>query len=740
MCAAPPRLFPELWGGLECTLNRVGDRFHSQLALCGHLQRPEDLDLVASLGISALRYPVLWEMVAPSSLHAPHWSFTDERLQRLRRLGIEPIAGFLHHGSGPRYTSLTDPAFPGLLARFAGMVAERYPWLTWFTPVNEPLTTARFSGLYGHWYPHGRDDRTFVRALLAQCRGTIEAMRAVRRVIPDARLLTTEDMGRTYATELLRYQADYENERRWLSLDLICGRVNREHPLRLWLSQNGATEEEFDFFELWGTPPDLVGLNYYLTSDRYLDERLELYPATSHGGNHRHRYADVEAVRACPHGILGHEEALRSTWLRYGREVALSEVHAGATREDQLRWFNEAWQAALKLCREGVPVRAVTAWALLGSFDWCGLLTRMEGKYEAGVFDLRAPAPRPTALASAMKQVAIAGRVFHPTLATPGWWRRPDRLLPGCHPAPLADTEAPSTGGIVIAGRTGTLGQSFARLCASRGIPCHVLGRDQLDIASPQSVGDALDRFAPWAVVNAAGFVRVDQAEAEAGACFRENTLGPEILARACARRGIALVTFSSDMVFSGNKGAPYHEADPVAPLNVYGRSKAEAERRVLRQHPAALVIRTSSFFGPWDLYNFVTVTLRRLSEGESVSVASDLVVSPTYIPDLVHTCLDLLLDAARGIWHLSNDGAVTWAELAARCAALGGFDSTAVLPCPASSLGFTAPRPAFSALTSERGLLLPSLDDALERYFREAPSPRSPLAGKTETETEKGP
>ena len=79
---------------------------------------------------------------------------------------MRPIVGLVHHGSGPAYTSLLDSGFPEKLARYAGAVARRYPWLTDFTPVNEPLTTARFSGLYGHWYPHGRCDRDYVRALL----------------------------------------------------------------------------------------------------------------------------------------------------------------------------------------------------------------------------------------------------------------------------------------------------------------------------------------------------------------------------------------------------------------------------------------------------------------------------------------------------------------------------------------------------------------------------------------------
>jgi len=129
----------EWWGGPEYTLNRVGDRFFDQVDRSGRSRRATDLDHFADLGLTALRYPVLWERVAPDSLERLDWRWTDERLDRLRALHLRPIVGLVHHGSGPRYTSLLDPAFPELLARFAGMVAESYPGVHDCTPVNEPV-------------------------------------------------------------------------------------------------------------------------------------------------------------------------------------------------------------------------------------------------------------------------------------------------------------------------------------------------------------------------------------------------------------------------------------------------------------------------------------------------------------------------------------------------------------------------------------------------------------------------
>ncbi|HEX6625632.1 MAG TPA: sugar nucleotide-binding protein, partial [Pyrinomonadaceae bacterium] len=180
---------------------------------------------------------------------------------------------------------------------------------------------------------------------------------------------------------------------------------------------------------------------------------------------------------------------------------------------------------------------------------------------------------------------------------------------------------------------------------------------------------------------------------------------------------------------FDGSGERPWVESDAPAPLNVYGASKAAAERDVLARCPAAMVVRTSAFFGPWDEYNFVTVLLRALAEGVEFAAADDVVVSPTYVPDLTHACLDLLTDGEGGVWHLSNAGALTWADFARLAAERAGLESSLVRGCPSASLGLAAPRPAFSALDSERGALLPPLEDALARYFNEcelwAPSRR---------------
>jgi dTDP-4-dehydrorhamnose reductase len=724
----------EVWAGVECTVNRVGDQYFDQLERNGHETRLEDLDLFAELGIRAIRYPVLWERTAPNGLESADWSWASERLGRLRELGIRPIVGLVHHGSGPRHTSLIDPAFPEGLAEFARAVAERYPWVDSYTPVNEPLTTARFSGLYGHWYPHGRDGLTFARALLTECRATVLAMRAIREVNPTAQLVQTEDLGKTHSTPLLAYQAEFENERRWLSFDLLCGRLNRSTLIWNHLCDLGIDEAELQWFLDNPCPPDVLGINHYVTSERFLDESTERYPTSSHGGNGIHNYADVEAVRVCAEGTAGPRTLIKEVWERYELPVAVTEVHIGCTREEQLRWLKEVWDGAVGLRHEGVDVRAVTAWSLLGAYDWNSLVTRAEGHYEPGVFDLRGSQPRPTAIARMIRDLATGREPEHPLLDTPGWWHRPERLFyPSvtCRPNDLGKEQILDFGKtqnknpksrrlLAIIGARGTLGKAFARLCDLRGIQYHLLTRQEMDITNPASVDAALTQLNPWAVVNAAGYVRVDDAERDVDACLRVNAEGPAILAASCARQGVPLLTFSSDLVFDGACTTPYVESNAVAPLNVYGRSKVEAEVRVLKAHPSALVIRTSAFFGPWDEYNFVTIALRHLTTGQTFMAAEDSVVSPTYVPDLVHTTLDLLIDGESGLWHLANQSAIAWAELARLAASMAGVDASRVEARPTRELGLAAPRPTYSVLGSERGMLLPSLDNAMSRYFNE--------------------
>ena len=349
-----------IWGGVECSLVRVANEWRDQIELSGHARRLDDLNLIADTGIRTLRYPILWEKTAPDAPTVRDWSWADQRLRRLRSLALTPIVGLVHHGSGPRYTGLLEGNFAPELARFASDVAARYPWVNQYTPINEPLTTARFSALYGHWYPHHRDDRSFARALYNQCRAIALSMTAIRSVNPSAELVQTEDLGTTYSTPHMGYQQRFDNERRWLTWDILCGRVDERHCLRAFLEKSGITADELDWFVENPCPPQIIGINHYVTSDRFLDERFSLYPQHAIGHNARERYADVDAIRVIPQAYRGWN-IIKAASARYQLPVALTEVHIGCTREEQLRWFQESLVAATQARNDGCDVRAVTA-------------------------------------------------------------------------------------------------------------------------------------------------------------------------------------------------------------------------------------------------------------------------------------------------------------------------------------------------------------------------------------------
>ena len=718
----------EVWAGLECTVNRVRDRFSDQCAMNGHDERwQEDIAQFRSLGVKKIRYPVVWEKIAPASLDHFDWTQSDRALNEMRTQGLEPIVGLVHHGSGPLYTSLLDPEFPEKLATYARAVATRYPWVEDYTPVNEPLTTARFSCLYGHWYPHAADDRSFLRALYNEIKGTVLAMREIRQINPKARLIQTDDLGRAQGTPRLQHQVNFENDRRWLSFDMLFGRVNEQHPLYDFLTNAGdLTRDELRWLEENRCPPDIIGINHYLLSNRFLDENAHLYPDWCCGGNGVDRYADVGALDTGQTTPLKPIDIFREVWERYHSPYAITEAHIAGPREAQMRWLKEIWDSAKTLREEGADLRAVTVWSLLGSYDWTTLCTADPCRqfYESGVFDVRSSIPRETAIATMIKCYAEGRDLEHPLLERPGYWQEPIRVIyaPAAEPPPSPSAmRKKKSRPLLITGANGILGQAFARLCDVRGIDYVVLSRSELDISDAQKVREALDGLKPWSVVNAAGSSPINRLTQNDDYRRRADVLGPSVLAEWAAEAKIPLMTFSTAEVFNGNERRPYHEFDETSPINNFGRSKAEGEQAVLDRHPGALVVRSSSFFGPWDERNFVIQTMRALRSGREVRAPRNGVTSPTYLPDLAGISLDLLIDGEKGVVHLTNQGAVSWVQWARRAAELAKMDHGLVVECGLEELDASLRHPDYSALVSKRlGPIMPDFDRALEICVRE--------------------
>lgn len=258
---------------------------------------------------------------------------------------------------------------------------------------------------------------------------------------------------------------------------------------------------------------------------------------------------------------------------------------------------------------------------------------------------------------------------------------------------------------VLVTGGAGQLGRSVARRGAARGLAIAALGRAELDVCDESAVERQLASIAPGLVIHAASYTRVDDAERDAERAFAVNTEGARIVAAACARHGIPLLHVSTDYVFAGDAATPYREGDPTAPLNVYGRSKAESELLVLEA--GGTVVRTSWLFsahGP----SFVQAIVRLAVERPILSVVDDQRGCPTWADDLAEALLELGTRGDRaGIYHYCNEGETTRHAFALAIVAQARrhvqLACERIDPISSSSLPQAARRPTFSVLDTSR-------------------------------------
>lgn len=282
------------------------------------------------------------------------------------------------------------------------------------------------------------------------------------------------------------------------------------------------------------------------------------------------------------------------------------------------------------------------------------------------------------------------------------------------------------SGPILIVGGSGMLGLSLIGELERRGLGHEAPDLDRLDLLACDP-GPFVTELQPSAVVNASAFTDVGRAERpeNRSEVDRLNQHAPEDLARACARLGIPLVHVSTDFVFDGTGSEPYREDDEVNPLQVYGRSKLEGERAVFAACPYALVLRTSTLFGPGrpaDRPHYVDAILNQARKGADLQVVPLPISSPTYVPDLARGMIDLLGNNAAGIVHLVNSGSCSRLELAREAIRIAGLADEVMVrerPAPPNDLA----RPAYSVLDTSRFAALTGYSprpwqDALREYI----------------------
>lgn len=656
-----PKTPLELWGGHECTVNRVGGQWFDQTTRSGHEHRIEDLALFAGLGIRKLRYPALWERISPHDPQLRDFTWIDERMAEIGRLGMDPILTLCHHGSGPAYTSLLDDSFAVGLARHAAAVAARYPWARHYTPVNEPLTTARFSALYGYWHPHATDEGAFWTALLNETDATRFAMREIRKINPHALLVQTDDLGFCHATRPLEAEAKFQNERRWMGWDLLCGTVVPGHALWDRLVRFGLEDRLRD---IAGDPcpPDIIGINHYLSSERLLDHRIDLHAGRDLadrdiGTCGEISLVDVDAARHMPDDVIGLAALIEQAWMRYHRPIAITECHLGSTRDEQARWFIDAWDLAEGLRRQGIDLRAVTAWSLLGSYDWNRMVTRSAGHYEPGVFDVRGMHPRPTMIAGILTDLAQGRRPEGPGLSVRGWWRPERRKAFGkdafaCRPG-LSVAGSPQR--LMILGDDEPFATMAAEACEARGLHYAVFGQvDERMIQVEQ----------PWAIF-----------DARQTTCLASQSA----LAALCKASGIV--------------------ASVIAPIG------AEA-----LDQPGLLSAQIGPYFTLGEEDAWAEQVLNALEAKRSCTVRRDLAYIESYGPSIVDVVLDLLLDQATGLFDLLPAESWSQAQFAQALAQIAGEQEEFLI-----ERGLPVKLP-----TKRNHSHSPPLETMLERFVRE--------------------
>jgi dTDP-4-dehydrorhamnose reductase len=275
---------------------------------------------------------------------------------------------------------------------------------------------------------------------------------------------------------------------------------------------------------------------------------------------------------------------------------------------------------------------------------------------------------------------------------------------------------------LLVTGAGGMLGQDVVRAAEADGDEVVALARGDLDVTDERAVAAALSDEHVDAVVNCAAWTDVDGAESDPDGADAVNALGAGNVAQAAAHVGARLVHVSTDYVFDGDRAADeaaYVESDAPGPRSVYGASKLAGEEAVVAAGGSHAIVRSSWLFGVGGR-NFVATMLELGAERDEVTVVADQVGCPTATAHLAPALLALARDEdAQGLFHVAGGGRCSWHELAVEAFRQAGI-ACRVLPCTTAEMPRPAPRPAFSALTSERddAPLLPPWQEGLTTYL----------------------
>lgn len=366
--------------GIECSYPTInhGQIRRDQLEECGHYQHwQKDLQLVKDIGLNVLRYGLPYHRIHLGAGRYD-WSFADEVMQEMQQLEITPILDLLHFGVPDWLGNFQNPELPIHFADYCTAVGERYPWVRYYTPVNEIYITARVSAKDGLWNEQLKSDRAFVTAMKHLVAASILGTQSLASCRPDLIVVQSESAEYTHeACSIQSREVKLLNKLRFLSLDLLYA-FPPDADVCMYLLDNGLTRAEYDWFMV-GEPPgyQVMGNDYY-------------------GRNERILLPDGSTCQG--EDVMGWYQITREYYDRYCKPVMHTETNV-LDAEKAPNWLWKQWVNVLRMRKDGIPVLGFTWYSLIDQIDWDIELAEQRGTVNpCGLYDLER-CPRPVAQA-----------------------------------------------------------------------------------------------------------------------------------------------------------------------------------------------------------------------------------------------------------------------------------------------------------------------------------------------------
>jgi len=345
--------------GIECSNPVVaGNHRVDQLEATGHYEHwKKDLQLVRDLGLRYLRYgpPIHRIFTAPNKYD---WDILDPVMAEMARLGIRPIIDLVHFGLPDWLKDFQNPDWPKYIAEYAAAFCDRYPWVRYFTPVNEMFVTAQFSAAFGWWNEQLMSDQAFVTNIKHSVQASVLAMREILHHRPDAIFIYSESTEYVHpGTPDLVARATFLNERRFLALDLLFGH-DVSATMYQHLLQSGMTPDEYNWFRQQSDLRShcIMGTDYYITNEHVLRP-------------------DGRTIGAGD--VYGYYVITRQYYDRYRLPVMHTETNRVSNHA--VEWLWKEWMNLLRLRQDGVPIVGFTWYGLVDMKDWDSALTKVRG-------------------------------------------------------------------------------------------------------------------------------------------------------------------------------------------------------------------------------------------------------------------------------------------------------------------------------------------------------------------------